>query len=383
MWTTAEWHGQALAGAKADPAQVRNMVELRLELLRDRGSASLDESSRDLLRFHRERHSAVPDLSRYPELRGMRELLLAENRGYQEGAGLTDLELAAYISGYAYYHRFIASKPAPAASPLGKANCSWIFFPASDRGPLAANNLDSTPRQLFSRPCWPAHNEHVFMGGVSSGLFMDELSPELFPAPVYRLVSRYCRSADETVDLLTRYTLFWGPGNLLVADRNRRTAMIEKSACRIGVRWSPDGFGFVTAMTAEEPGMHAYVAGRRAASVAARGLPAGNLDECYWAKQDARRELMNGLMDEARRRPTFEAMRRFIQFRDPVRGNVCGFGEPVAPGGPASEYTIRTVIWELRERRARWWAQDGDTPSWERPMPDETFPDESAWDGST
>jgi hypothetical protein len=155
--------------------------------------------------------------------------------------------------------------------------------------------------------------------------------------------------------------------------------MVEKSACRIGVRWSPDGFGFVTAMTAEEPGMHAYLADRRTASIKARGLPPGNADEAYWKKQDARRSLMNELLAEVRENPTYEGIRRMIQFRDPVRGNVCGFGERCIPDGPESEYTIRTMIYELRAARAHWWAQEGDTPSWKRPMPDVCFPEELSW----
>lgn len=379
MWTTAEWYGQARESAEKGRALVLNMVGLRLDLLKESPRASHDELQRDLMRFHKERFDAVPDLARYPELRGIRELLLAANRGTQDGAGLDELQLAAYVSGSAYYHRFIVADPGPSSHMVGKANCSYIFFPRSDRGPLLANNLDTSPKELFGKPEWPAGNEHLVMGGVSAGIYMDEKSPEIFPAPVYRLVSRYCRDAREAVEMLTRYNFFWGPCNRLVADRKGQTAMIEKSACRIAVSWSADGFGFVTAMTAGDPAMNAYLAGRRTASIKARGLPPGNPDEAYWAKQDARRILMNELLAEFKKNPTYEGIRQMIQFRDPVRGNVCGFGEKCIPDGPESEYTIRTMIFELRAARAHWWAQEGNTPSWKRPMPDECFPDALPW----
>ena len=146
-------------------------------------------------------------------------------------------------------------------------------------------------------------------GGVSSGVFLDEESPEIFPAPVAKLVARYCRNADEAVEMLSRYNYFWGPGNMLIADRQHRVAMIEKSACRIGVRWGQDGFGFVTAMTAEHPEMNKFLADRRAASLPARGLKAPCADTRYWEAQDKRRAIINRLLDEARQAPTLEKLR--------------------------------------------------------------------------
>ncbi len=180
--------------------------------------------------------------------------------------------------------------------------------------------------------------------------------------------------------MLERYNQFWGPCNCIVVDREKNCAMIEKSACRIGVRWSKDGFGFITAMTAEHPDMNAYLNDRRQASIKVRNLKPGSCDEIYWQKQDSRRRLMNELLDEARKNPTLETMKRFIQFRDPERGNVCGNGERYAPECPESEYTVRTVIWLLKEGRALWWAKKGDIPSFENPMPQVRFENVLLWD---
>ena len=125
--------------------------------------------------------------------------------------------------------------------------------------------------------------------------------------------------------------------------------------------------------------MNAYLADRRAASVTARKLPPGNADEAYWIKQDRRLDLMNQLLEEARKCPTVEAMQRILLFRSADRGSVCGNGEPCVPGGPPSEYTLRTAIWLLAEGRAFWWAREGDAPVWESPRRDVTFRDVPLW----
>lgn len=375
MWTITSWYDDARKDAERDREQVRRMADFRLEiyekqLLKGRNRA---EIVRILAASNRDRLNAVPDLARYPELRGMREFIEAAWRGVRDGAGLTDEQWAATCDGGFYGHRYVYSGRKP------PAGCSYVFFPDSDHGPILANNLDSSPQEPFAPPAWPALNEHLILGGVSSGVFNDEESPEIFPAPVYKLIARYCRATGEAVEMLTRYNHFWGPGNQIVIDRNRKVAMIEKSACRIGVRRSPDGFGFITAMTAEEPGMNAWLADRRAYSLKARNLPPDCDDVHYWRGGDRRRELMNELLDEGRKAPTLEKLRSIIQFRDPRRGLVCYNGE-LLPGGTPVEHTIRTAIWLLREGRAMWWALEAGKPSFENRKPDVEFKDVLRWD---
>jgi len=167
---------------------------------------------------------------------------------------------------------------------------------------------------------------------------------------------------------------------MLVADRQHRVAMIEKSACRIGVRWGKDGLGFVTAMTAEHPEMNAFLADRRAASVKARGLPTPCADTRYWEAQDKRRAIINRLLDEARQAPTLEKLRAIMQYRGDD-GVVCDGGDVLHPGDPPIEHTIRTQIFCLAEGRALWWTRDNatGTPSWKHPMPEVKFKDALLW----
>lgn len=375
MWTIESAYEEARKAAEGDAERIRRMADFMMSRYQGWMPGKSETEVADILnRSTAERLAAVPDLRRYPELRGMRELVQAGWRGVRDGAGLNDRQWAVHCNGRFYYVRHLASRQRP------PSNCSYVFFPHSDHGPILANNLDSSPDEPFGPPSWPAISEHLILGGVSSGVFFDEESPEIFPAPVFKLVARYCRNTDEAVEMLTRYNHFWGPGNLIVIDRTRDVAMIEKSACRIGVRKSRDGFGFITACTAEEPGMQAYLADRRAYSLKARGLPPDCADTLYWAGAERRRMLMNALLEEARANPTLETLRRIIQFRDPARGQVCYNGEELYPGGTRLEFTLRTQIWLLREGRALWWAKDGDTPSYENRKPDVVFKDVFLWD---
>jgi hypothetical protein len=375
MWTIQSWYDDGYRAAKASP-HMRDRAEHLLRTYAKVMPGETRESiGRVLAEHNRKRLAATPDLTTYPELRGLREFIAAGWRGTRDGAEMDEAQAAAAADGLNYMHREFYAKLTP--SP---ACCSVVYYHASDHGALLGVNLDTDIHEPYGPPEWPLHNEHLVCGGVSSGVFLDEVSPEIFPAPVFTLMERYSRTAEEAVELLTRYKLFWGPGNFLVADRKGRVAMIEKSACRIGVRWSHDGFGFVTAMTAEHPEMHAYLEDRRQASLAPRGLTAPCADTRYWALQDTRRAIMNRLLDAARKAPTLESLRALMQYRGPD-GMVCDNGDVLSPGDPPLEFTIKTQIVCLSEGRALWWTRDNETgaPSWEHPMPEVTFTDVLLW----
>jgi hypothetical protein len=378
MWSPQTWYEEAKRYAAANAPQVRQRAAFNIELYR---SSFPGESDAQILKrlsdYNDARLAAVPSFTRYPELRGVRELILAQAKGTQDGSGMTDAELTLWRDSNAFYHRFIAS--GKLEKPVAK--CSAVFFPDSDQGALYGSNLDTSPGEGFGPPQWPMVNEHIVIGGVSSGVFLDEESPEIFPAPVFAIIARFARTSDEAVEILTRYNHFWGPGNLLVADRNRRTAMIEKTACRIATRWSPDGFGFVTAMVQNDPGLKKFVTEKKFASLAPRGLDPNNCDDvAYWALQEKRNTFQQEMLDAARKAPTLESFRKMLQARDPVKGFCAGDGEPCRPGVPGTsqlEYTLTTKIILLDKRKSKWWARDNtkNIPSWENPQPDFTFDD--------
>lgn len=381
MWTKENWYLEAKKWAEENRQFIQKMNNLFLKMLKQHIPDATEPEIFDMVYQHSQKRLNSPvDFKKYPELRGIKQLIFAEWKGIGDGAGIDERQTALYTNGMNFYHRMICTGKIGRMSTNTAASCSYVFFPYSDRGPLLANNLDSSPDEPFGTPHWPAINEHLIIGTVSSGIFLDEEPDEVFPAPVFKIVARYCRNAKEAVEVLERYNQFWGPCNAIVIDREKNCAMIEKSACRIGVRWSKDGFGFITAMTAEHPEMNAYLNERRQASLKARNLGPGSPDEIYWKKQDQRRMLMNELLEQARKNPTLDMMKRIIQFRDPVKGNVCGNGEVYVEGGPPSEYTIRTIIWLLKEGKALWWAREKEKPSFENPMPDVVFDNVLLWD---
>lgn len=372
MWTPEQWYQEARVDAQTRAEQIRGMADFWMRTLeREMPDVSGDEITRLLQVENRKRLDAMPPVDKYPELRGMRELIEASWRGIQDGAQLDDTQLASHCGASFYLHRYLSNNKKA-------TGCTYVYFPTSDYGPILANNLDALPDHPLLPPEWPAISEHLIIGGVSSGVYLDEESPEIFPVPVLKMVARYCRTTDEAVEMLQRYNHFWGPTNLIIIDHNQRVAMVEKTACRMAVRFSPDGFAFITAMTQEDPELQAYVADRRTASLQARNLPDLCDDTVYWAAQDKRRVLMNELLEEARQNPTLESLQAMIQFRDAERGNVASNGEPVRPGAPDSyafEHTIKTQIWLLEEGKAQWWAYDREqsTPSWKNRQPDVTF----------
>ena len=375
MWTISETYEQARRESEKNADMIRRTAEHTLNTyIEHMPGMTRAEIGRRLQESNREQMDAVPDLNRYPELRGMREILDAEWRGIRDGAKLDDEQWAARCNGNVYMHRHVYGEVG-----REKHGCTCIYFPESEYGSILAVNLDTNLEEPYGPPEWPAWNEHIIVGGVSSGIWGDELSPEIFPAPKDKILGRYARSTDEALEILERYKLFGRPGNLLIIDRNHDIAMVEMSACRIGVRRSTDGFGFITAMTAEEPAFRAYLDKTREASLKARDLPEDCDDTMYWKKCDKRRELLNEMLDEARQAPTLEKLRSMIQCRDPERGYVCYDGDPIQPGGPPLEWTMRTAIWMLNENKAIWWSKEGDAPSWETRMPDVDFKEVLPW----
>lgn len=377
MWTVQGWYDAARASAEKQKKWYHDMAEYRLPLYSEALPGMSREAIGKMLADHnKKRLDAVPSLAKYPELRGMREMIAAEWKGTQDGAGLDDVQAAIMADGAYYYHRNIAG-----GRHKQQARCSVVYFPTSDEGALIAANLDTGIHEPYGEPTWPAINEHLVAGGVSSGVFLDEESPEIFPAPVWKIVARYARSSDDAVEIMSRYNHFWGPCNTLIADRSHDVAMIEKTACRISVRRSADGFGYVTAMTQEDPAMWDYVNERRLASLKDRGLPNPCADTRYWAAQDTRRKIMNRLMDEARKKPTLDKLRSIMQYRG-KDGLVAGNGDVLFPGDAPIEHTIRTAIVCLSKGKAVWWARDNERniPSWENRMPDVKLSDVPLWD---
>src|SRR5688500_11084646 len=99
-WTPASWYDRARAESAADPEYTRQMARLSLDLVeRDLPGVPRDEATRRLRDFNRRRLEAVPNLAKFPELRGMPDLIAAQWRGSRDGADLDEPLWQAHVGG--------------------------------------------------------------------------------------------------------------------------------------------------------------------------------------------------------------------------------------------------------------------------------------------
>lgn len=341
-------HGREHRGSGFDVAYLARGIASMLK-------TSEEEAVRLCLEDYRSRLDAAPSLAEYPELRGMRACIEAYNRGVAEGmsAPLEHVELRAnFLSFMTNLHRLTGT----AADRSERPGCTLVYFPDSDRGPLLANNQDGTATARHTQPPdWIVGNRAGLAAGtVSSGIFDDEVSPQRFPAPVFLMTYELCSTTDEATDLLARLNLFWGPCNVLVADRAGRSAVIEKSTCRFGLRPGSDGFAATTEMSAEDPAFKAYLWETRRQSLTTRGLDETSVDWAYWKAAERRSARLLQLTHDAKADPTFERMEAIIYDHTGTPDQVHMDGSKCHPEQVDSEWSLRTTVWLLNEKKAQY-----------------------------
>ncbi len=352
-----KYHEQGWRRGRDAGADARSNAHLFRQSLSEALHLPEDEAVRRVVADYERRLDALPPLSEYPELKGMRECVAAYNDGMAEGAGVT---LEDVILSANYRHAItvgLGRKPQTTVPTLaGAPGCTLVYFPRSDRGPLVANNNDGTIRWAHTnQPDWiVANRAGIMVGTVSSGVFDDEVSPQQFPAPVFLMVNEMCGTTSEAVDLLTRLNLFWEPCNTLIADRHGDSTIIEKSACRYGARKSADGFSATTEMSAEEPVYKAYLWETRERSLRARGLNQDSADWAYWKACERRSARLLKMTEEASEAPTYEKMEQIIYNHTGSPDQIHMDGSKCHPDQEAGEWSIRTVIWVVHEQAAQY-----------------------------
>lgn len=347
-----------LAGRR-DGRDIRDQVRPMMPVLRrDLGRAlGIPESPAiaHTIANYRQRLDALPSLTVYPELRGMPDCINAYNRGLAAEAQLC-LTDAIVLANYRHMlHEAQKRSTAVSTMPQTGTGCTVVFFPRSNRGPLVANNNDGTIAHIHQQqPPWIVSNRAgVITATVSSGIFGDEHSPEQFPVPVFLLVSEICGTTDEAVELFTRLNYFWGPCNLLVADRAGRSTVIEKSSCRLALRPSDDGFACTTEMAAEDPEFAQYLWETRRRSLLDRQLDETSPDWAYWQAAEKRSHRLMELVDEARSLPTFAGMERIIYDHINSPEQIHMDGSKCHPNQHEGEWSLRTTIWVVDEHSAQ------------------------------
>ena len=248
--------------AAAEVAPIRLGGERGIEQVR---AALKPVTQEDLLTYaadlHQRKIAALPDLGRFPELKGMDAYLDGTARGFADGAGIDVRQV--FLD---RYWREIIFHIAGGGS-IAVDHCSEFWFPQTPNGPLLGKGWDDimtwytdtpfplpTPQsgepEVTAIPpgregrgyrCSATVNEAGLCMDNGGGAFYEyekERDEALFPAPVQDLVMRSCDTVLEAVEMLTRYKDYWGPCNLIVGDARCNAALIEKSKYQYAVRIS-------------------------------------------------------------------------------------------------------------------------------------------------
>ena len=329
-------------------------LQYRIDSLSQALGLPAAEAAKKTVADYQRRLEALPSLTKYPELAGMRECVLTYDQGLAQSSGWGAEGVMIFRN---YLHTMMQafrSGEKSSGRPPAEHGCTLVYFPDSDRGPLLANNLDDPWLEggFNAPPAWPVANRAgLSVGAVSNGLHNDEVSDETFPAPVYLMAYEMCGTTGEVVELLTRFNEFWGPCNFLVADQNGDSAIVEKSSCRYGLRKSRDGFSATTAMAAENEEFKKYLWQTRERSLQDRGLDENSADWTYWKAAENRSQRLLQMLDDARDNPTFEAIEAIIYDHNGQPDQINLAGEQCHPEETTTNWTLRTAIHVLNENQ--------------------------------
>ncbi|MEO6909166.1 MAG: hypothetical protein ABI210_14875, partial [Abditibacteriaceae bacterium] len=326
----------------------------------------MEEVVSRVLAFHRERLDAVPDLTMYPELKGYRDRLVAQERGMND-AGVEDNLIALSQSlnfwrstrllqetGIAYYAQAMPEK------------CRILYMADSDRGALHLKNVDDpltywTPAPpVAPNTPWP-YTHPLFFDGVGSGLHIDEIPPEIFPVDVRPLCQEHCTTVKEAEEFMVRYNYFWSGQNLLIHDNKGNSVAFEKTSCRVGVRGPNEkGINFINGMTAVDPEISAFQKQQRQKYLDQIGIQWNDSpDGRYFDFSENKMNNMIRYVKELSLNPTWDNAKQLMEQRD-SSGPMCQMGERLHHDQPALEYTLQMLIfeWDNKRMHLRQWRKD-------------------------
>jgi len=325
--------------------------------------------------FHRERLDAVPDLTRYPELRGYRDRLQAQEDGMRAG-GVSD-EMIALSKSFNFWRDtrlveesgYVWSVSAiPHAATTEK--CRVLYMADSDRGALRLKNVDDPLTYWQTQPpirhCSPWPEKHpLSFDGVGSGLFLDEAPQEIFPVNAHELCREHCTTLDEATEFMVRYNYFWEGQNLIIHDENGNSMAFEKTRCRVAVRKpNAQGINFITGMGALDPEIAAFQKSCRQRYLDQTGQgwddsPEGlffTLSENTWKN-------MARYVDELSLSPTWNNAQQLMEQRD-RSGPMCLTGEKLHPDETVTGCTLIMNYLELDNRKLHRRQWRGDIPAY-------------------
>mgnify|MGYP001586483709 CR=1 FL=1 len=237
--------------------------------------------------FHRERMARIPPASRYPEAVPWVDYVIRVDRELQRLTGMSGLDMALYRS----LHAYVLFRGFYRLAPPSVEKCRVAYVPDSDHGQIHIKNVDdpNTYWKPEARPAWlfPQPEQTLFSDGVGNGLHMDDEPAEIFPLPVMQMYPLYSGDVPGAVGFLRRYSPFWGRANLLLHDRQKRAAAIEKCSFNFFEVFEPgpDGAIHISGMTCRDPNspQGRFQRAQREKYLRLFGLPPDGPDSAFWA----------------------------------------------------------------------------------------------------
>lgn len=322
----------------------------------------------EMVKLDSDRMESPPDMTRYPETRGLPDRLRTEREGFLDGCGGNELMLA-----FQYTWSFFCSRRLNTryiGTGIRANRCSEVFFRDSrEGGPLFGKNLDDIRRpaslEQFPPPAGPDGKRCRRVWTDSGSVLCDEEPKEMFPLDVWELMPPGTAVRD-TVEFLRRYVEFWGPCSCIVVDEKLDSVVIEKSNCRMEHRFSDDGTAAITACSFLLPGMKAFRDERHRLSLKLRGWDETAPDAVYWRGCEARHHRLLKLTSEANTRgATLDDVGRILLDTDvPFPDRICLEGQRGHPDDVEGNWTLTSTatVLEGPNRRTLFWRVDGDTP---------------------
>ena len=325
----------------------------------------------ELLKFSRQRMASDPDLTRYPECRGLRELVEAERQGFAEA--LDDpVAAAAHFDWYWFCSRRLNTRFVGRTPPPSQCTDFW-FGDTQEDGPIHGSNRDDVlfryPANFRREPTTAGEGRHIkritCVGGVSAAVLCDEEPECLFPVNLDWIMPDGIAGLGEHVAFMESYREFWGPGNQLWVDPEMNFAALEKANIRMGVRYS-QGRGAITACAYLTPEMNAFKKERDRASLEVRGWTEDSLDAVYWDGCERRYRRLLGLVEaEAERGATLiGAAQIALDHAVPFPDRICLAGEQGHPDEKMQNWTLNSFARCISgpNRRMLWWCIDPTDP---------------------
>jgi hypothetical protein len=394
MSATTDAYNRGLAAGKTAKPTLKQWMEAteRWARISYPASAHLDYWD-ECAKLDRERMQSPPSPTKYPETKGLADLLVAERKGFLDGSGAGPRELAFHYTWFFYCSRRLNTRFV--GKGIRANHCTGVYIPHSrEGGPLYGRNLDDIRRpglEDFQPPkTGPDGKRRLLRDGVSSAVLCDEEPTDIFPINPWAIMPEDCNRVKDIVPFLERYKEFWGPQNGFLVDEEQTAVAFEKSNCRVGWRWSDDGTAAVTACSYLIPEMKKFKEERSRLSLKLRDWDETAPDWVYWKGCDARYERLLKLTKEANAKgATLDDMAAIVTDHSvPFPERICLAGEKGHPSDTITNWTLTSEasVLEGPNRRTLFWRVEGETPCYENPpflIPGEGVKVKSAWTKGT